>query len=131
MDKWTAAASRRGRTLFARNITYAKLVGMLSRGAEIKTTKLTDSYNYQDFRNAHQGKAILLFAIDGKKRLHVMVDEKPLSPKSGWLLISFIPPEDPDNITYISRQSSSVLQFRNTISNLLYVLFWKVHYLHG
>ena len=91
VDNRTTAAIRRGKTLFGWDVTYAKLAGMLSRGAEIRATRLTDTYGYQDYLNTHQGEAILLFAMDSKKRLHVAVDEKPLSPRSGWLLISLIP----------------------------------------
>ena len=90
-DNRTAAAIRRGKTLFGWDVTYAKLAGMFSRGAEIRTTRLSDTYGYQDYLSTHRREAVLLFAMDGKKRLHVAVDEKPLSPKSGWLLISLIP----------------------------------------
>lgn len=60
---------------------------MISRGAEIRTTRLTDSFSYQDFKKSQQDEAILLFAMDGKKRLHIVVDEWPVVPKLGWLLI--------------------------------------------
>jgi NhaP-type Na+/H+ or K+/H+ antiporter len=90
-DNRTAAAIRRGKTLFGWDVTYAKLAGMLSRGAEIRTTRLTDTFNYQEFISAHNGEAILLFAMDIKKRLHVVIEERPLTPKAGWLLISLAP----------------------------------------
>jgi NhaP-type Na+/H+ or K+/H+ antiporter len=87
-DERTTAAILRGRTLFGWDITYEKLAGMLSHGAEIKTTRLTDTFSYQDFINTHQSEAILLFALDDKKQLHIVIDNKPLTPKPGWLLIS-------------------------------------------
>ncbi len=87
-DERTTAAILRGRTLFGWDVTYGKLAVMLSKGAEIKTTRLTDTFSYQDFINTHQAEAILLFALDEKKRLHMVIDDKPLAPKSGWLLIS-------------------------------------------
>ena len=90
-DKRTAAAIRRGKILFGRDVTYARLANMLSQGAEIRTTRLTDTFGYQDFIKTHQSEAILLFAIDGKKQLHMVVEEKPLAPKSGWVLISLVP----------------------------------------
>jgi NhaP-type Na+/H+ or K+/H+ antiporter len=90
-DNRTAAAIRRGKTLFGWDVTYARLAGMLSQGAEIRTTRLTDTFTYQDFISTHKGEAILLFAMDVKNRLHVVVKERPLAPKVGWLLISLAP----------------------------------------
>ena len=87
-DSRTTAAVLRGRTLFGRDITYDRLADMLSWGAEIRATRLTDTFSYQDFLKKQRSRVVLLFAIDGKKRLHVVVEEKPLTPKSGWLLIS-------------------------------------------
>jgi len=87
-DNRTLAAIQRGRILFGRDITYDKLASMISRGAEIRTTRLTDTFNYQNFVKTHYSEAILLFAMDGSKHLHMVVDENPIVPKSGWLLIS-------------------------------------------
>jgi NhaP-type Na+/H+ or K+/H+ antiporter len=93
-DNRTAAAIRRGRTLFGWNVTYARLAEMLFGGAEIRSTKLTDTFTFQDFVTTHREDAILLFAIDIKKRLHVVVEGKSLSPKTGWLLISLVAPKN-------------------------------------
>jgi NhaP-type Na+/H+ or K+/H+ antiporter len=90
-DNRTAAAIRRGKTLFGRDVTYARLADMLSRGAEIRAIRLTDTFTCQEFIKTHQSEEILLFAMDGKKRLHMVVEEKPLSPRAGWLLISLVP----------------------------------------
>ena len=87
-DERTTASILRDRTLFGWDVTYGKLAGMLSRGAEIKTIRLTDTFSYQDFIQTHQGETILLFALDDKKKLHIVIDGKPLAPKPGWLLIS-------------------------------------------
>jgi len=87
-DERTTAAILRGRTLFGWDVTYGKLAGMLSKGAEIKTTKLTDTFTFQDYINTRQNEAILLFVLDEKKRLHMVIDDKPLAPKPGWLLVS-------------------------------------------
>lgn len=89
-DNWTAAAIRRGRTLFGRDVTYAKLADMLFKGAEIRSTKLTETFTYQEYTAAHKDDAVLLFAIDIKKNLHIVVEGKSLSPKPGWLLLSLV-----------------------------------------
>ena len=90
-DTPTAATILRGKTLFGQDITYDKLANMISQGAEIRTTLLTDTFSYQDFIKTHQGNAILLFAMDGKKQLHIVVEEWPLVPQLGWLLIYLAP----------------------------------------
>jgi NhaP-type Na+/H+ or K+/H+ antiporter len=89
-DERSTASIFRNRTLFGCDVTYGKLAGILSRGAEISTIRLTDTYSYQDFIHTHQNEAILLFALDDKKRLHIIIDGKPLAPKPGWLLISLL-----------------------------------------
>ncbi len=89
-DNRTAAAIRRGRTLFGSEVTYAKLANMLLKGAEIRSTKLTDTFAYHEYAAAHKDDAILLFAVDMKKNLHIVVEGKTLSPKPGWLLISMV-----------------------------------------
>ncbi len=89
-DNRTAAAIRRGRTLFGWDVSYTRLALLLQHGAEIRSTRLTDNFSYKKYLSTHTNNAILLFAIDVKKRLHVVVDEKPLSPKTGWTLISFV-----------------------------------------
>ena len=90
-DNRNAAAILRGKTLFGWDITYDKLANLIFQGAEIRTTKLTASFSYQDFIKTHQDQAILLFAMDSKKRLHIVVEASPLSPKEGWLLIYLAP----------------------------------------
>ncbi len=96
-DNRTAAAIRQGRTLFGRDVTSLRLARMLSQGAEIRSTKLTDTFSYQAYTATHGGDAVLLFVIDARKRLHVVVEGRPLSPKPGWLLISLVAKKSPRN----------------------------------
>ncbi len=94
-DNRTTAAGRHGRTLFGEDVTYAKLAGMLSRGAEIRSTKLSDTFSYRDYLATHNGGSILLFALDVKKRLHVNTKGKLLAPKTGWQLLSLVLEDEP------------------------------------
>ena len=87
-DERKVAAILRGRTLFGVDVTYGKLAGMLLKGAEIKTTRLTETFRYQDYLDSQNCETVLLFALDERKRLHVVIEDKPLLPKPGWLLIS-------------------------------------------
>lgn len=86
-DKQITAAIFRGKILFGRDHTYAKLAGMLSRGAKVRIEK--QAHAAEDHApgtpDTHDG--ILLFAIDDKKQLHLAIEGKPLHPKPGWQLI--------------------------------------------
>ena len=58
-----------------RPLTYAQFASLLSRGAEIRTTLLTDTFGWNDYQALHGESAILLFARDpnGGMRRHATV----------------------------------------------------------
>jgi Trk K+ transport system NAD-binding subunit len=90
--KRTTAAIVQGKTLFGEDMTYAKLAGMISRGAEIEITRLTNGVNHHETVSANHREKVLLFAIDEKNQLHLAVEEKSFTAKAGWQLISLVGP---------------------------------------
>ncbi len=87
-EKYKVAPRRRGQALFSSDTTYASLASLFSQGAEIHTTKLTESFGFEDFKKQRTGKWVMLFAIDPKERLHVFTENKSVEPQAGWSLIS-------------------------------------------
>jgi len=65
----------RGRTLFGRPTTYHDLADRIAAGGDIKVTKLTREFDYQDFPRTYGADALPLFVITGAGRLHVMTAE--------------------------------------------------------
>jgi hypothetical protein len=65
---------------------------MISRGAEIEITRLTNGVNHHETVSANHREKVLLFAIDEKNQLHLAVEEKSFTAKAGWQLISLVGP---------------------------------------
>lgn len=80
--------------LFGSDATYAKLASLLSRGAEVRTTKLSEKFGWEDYRRAH-GELILLFAVDPGGRLHVHQAGDAPAVEAGWTVLSLVAPDEP------------------------------------
>lgn len=87
-EKHQLATEQRGYILFSRDLTYSKFASLLSQGAEIRSTKLSDEFDFQDFLNKKGSEVIPLFAISPKGRLYVFVEGEELQPEAGWMLVS-------------------------------------------
>ncbi len=76
--------------LFASDMTYKKLASLLSRGAGIHATRLTESFSMADYLNAYEVRPIPLFALDPKGGLHPFTTRAKLAPQAGWNLLGLI-----------------------------------------
>ena len=92
-DKHKIATKRRGYKLFGSAITYARLASALSRGAEIRATHLGENFDFAAFIEKHRERAVPLFAIDKKDRLHVFVADGNLKPEVDWIVLSLMEPD--------------------------------------
>lgn len=81
-------------TLFDEGVTYAFLASAVARGASIKTTRLTEEFDMEDYESTYGSRATPLIAIDENKRTHTILNGGKLAPKAGWKLISLIIPEE-------------------------------------
>lgn len=77
-----------GYVLFGKEVTYARLARLLSGGAEIRATKLSPDFSFDQWRAQAGASAIPLFAIDPKDRLEVFVEGGKLELGEGWTLLS-------------------------------------------
>jgi NhaP-type Na+/H+ or K+/H+ antiporter len=80
----------RGRTLFRPDMSYDKLADYLEHGAIIKTTPLTDEFDYRAFQEHYGGTAIPLFVISARGRLSVVTADTRANPKAGDKIISLV-----------------------------------------
>lgn len=81
----------KGRTLFAKDATYGKLAGAISRGAEIRQTTLSESFTYESWHKQYEGVPVIkLFCVDPKGFVHWFTDSKPVEPKQGWIICSLV-----------------------------------------
>jgi len=84
---------RRGRTLFAEDVTYDSLKDRFAAGGVIKKTSLSDDFSMDDFR-AKYPSALMLFTLPEKGKLTVCVAGRKLEPRPGKKLIALISKSD-------------------------------------
>jgi NhaP-type Na+/H+ or K+/H+ antiporter len=92
-EKKAVSQHLRGRILFAPNATYDYLTEQFATGAAIKTTELTEEFNYDAFKEYYGKSALPLFLIDQNEKLTIFTAENPPKPKPGQKLISLIKPD--------------------------------------
>ena len=89
-EKLTISESHRGNVLFGESITYAKLASLLSGCAEVKSTRLSDAFDYPSYRQKYGKSVIPLFAISVEHELEIFCKEYYLEPEPGWTVISLL-----------------------------------------
>ena len=89
-EKHRVSDRHRGHPLGQSLVTYPQMAGLIARGAEVRSTLLTDSFGWAEYQAQHGQRALLLFARDPNGRLHIASPEHPLSPASGWTVIALI-----------------------------------------
>ncbi|HET6384062.1 MAG TPA: cation:proton antiporter [Armatimonadota bacterium] len=87
----SVAPHLRGRLLFGEGCTHAWLREQLEAGGVIKTTALTEAFDYRAFQARHGGAAVPLFLVSEGGSLNVFTTDQPLTPRPGQSIISLIP----------------------------------------
>lgn len=80
--------------LFGNQYHYSYLMQWLGNGAEIRKTRLTDSFTYADYLQQHKDKTIPLFAKNSKGRLYIMTEKNTVKPATGWEILALVMPEE-------------------------------------
>ncbi len=79
----------RGRFLFDPRATYWNLTAVFDAGADVKTTNLTETFDYQTFMDRYPD-AIPLFLIGESGRLTVFTAKDPPEPGPGQRLVAVV-----------------------------------------
>lgn len=82
----------KGRTLFASDVTYEVLEERFAAGHEVKTTPLTDEFNYDNYMAHYGGNALVLFVVRSPGTLSVRTNGETAPPKRNHSVISIVPP---------------------------------------
>ncbi|HFD12478.1 MAG TPA: sodium:proton antiporter [Crenotrichaceae bacterium] len=90
------ASKLRGNIFAADDLTYKKFASLLSQGAEIRSTRLSEDFTFDDYMKKNGKRTIPLFAITPDNRLRVFVPSGNLTLTPGWTVISLVQnaPED-------------------------------------
>lgn len=87
------AVSHDYHVLFGSDITYSKLASLVAKGAQIKQTKLSESFDYAAYQDQYGKRATPLFAFNSKKRLVFFTTSEAIEPDHGWTIVSLIQEE--------------------------------------
>ena len=88
--KHEVAPEHRGATLFGAEMTYARLASLLSQGAEIRKTRLTEEFDFNTYLQTPHRRVWPLFAIDTRDRIYVFSEESQPAPKAGWHVLGLV-----------------------------------------
>ncbi len=79
-----------GRWLFARNASFGELEKRVLRGATVKATPLSESFDFAAFREMYGADALPMFVLTVEGKLNVIPAESKLDPQAGHTLISLV-----------------------------------------
>lgn len=89
-DQHRAATKHRGHILFSETSSFSKLASLIGQGSEIKSTRLSKDFDYEDYCEKYGSNALPFFTIDTKDRLHIFTAKKTPEPKIDWTIVSLI-----------------------------------------
>ncbi|CAH8223615.1 Sodium:proton antiporter [Vibrio aestuarianus] len=90
-DKHKVAQEYHGLSLFNGEVSYKKLVSLINQGAEVKHTKLSGNFTYQDYLQRHKESFVLpLFVVNLKGRIQMYHDTQVFEPVEGETIVSLI-----------------------------------------
>jgi NhaP-type Na+/H+ or K+/H+ antiporter len=113
--KETISLPLRGRLLFNSTMTYAELVTRFRAGASVKTTALTEQFDYDAFQELYGEQAIPLFLITKSGDLRVFTANNDIIPQPSDSLISLIQ----TNEVYDDDSNSSALAEKQKLSEIV------------
>lgn len=87
------AAPIQAPALFGKAITHGELEKRLAAGWQVKTTKLGDDFDWDDFAAAYAEMPLRLFAISDKGRLHFETEDIEIEPGPGWVVGALVDPD--------------------------------------
>lgn len=76
-----------GRPLFGPQVTHRQMQERLDAGASIRSTRLTETFGWKQYRERHGEDTLLLFAIDDRGTLRPATDKDEWQPKAGWTVL--------------------------------------------
>lgn len=76
--------------LFGKEITLEQLNTWLNEGAEMKITKLSENFDFDQYLEHYQDRAVPLLTISERGKLHWVVSNQVLNVKPNWTLISLV-----------------------------------------
>lgn len=95
-DRMALAGRLQAPPLFDGEMTHARFAELLTRGWQIKSTKLSATFDWPHFVEQHSSECLLLFGVEEKGTLRVASAKRELEPRPGWTVIVLVPPNAAD-----------------------------------
>lgn len=86
----SVAEHLRGRPLFHEKLTWDELDRRVGGGAQIKKTRITEEFTFDDFRQYYGPSAVVLFVIEDRKRLRICTGQEERVPNRGQTIIALV-----------------------------------------
>lgn len=80
----------RTKVLFNKDASWSKLASLIGQGAKVRSTTLSEQYDFEAFRASQDNQDILLFGLDERGKLKVFSSHQELAPGPGWTVISLV-----------------------------------------
>jgi len=87
--KHRVTGESRGRVLFGGEHSLEDLLESLASGAKIKTTELTDEFDFAEYQSRNLD-SLLIFATDKSGRVHFPTNDGGTSPGPGWTVSAMV-----------------------------------------
>lgn len=80
--------------LFGEGITYGFLASAVNRGAQVKTTRLSEEFSFEDYAQTYEDRAIPFIMIDANERYHIIKNNTDYKAGKGCKVTSLILTDD-------------------------------------
>jgi hypothetical protein len=89
-DKHRSRDAVRGRPLGSQTLSFPQFASRLSKGAEIRTTTLTKTFDWPAYQTLHGEKAVVLMACDPSGWIHIATQPLEIQPGPEWTIVALI-----------------------------------------
>ncbi len=89
-----AASARKWPTLFGKEVSFSSLMTALHQDWSIRSTRLTESFGYEEYLHTYNDQAVPLFALSPDGTLHIFMSERQPTPQANWTVLSLVSPEE-------------------------------------
>jgi NhaP-type Na+/H+ or K+/H+ antiporter len=87
-DKHRVAENYQGNLLFGQDVTYSELVNKVAKGREIKSTRITEEFDWEKFQSMYKENRLPLFVIEPNGRVKPFVADQSIEPSLGSIIIA-------------------------------------------
>ncbi len=89
-DKRKISMPKGAKILFDEEVDYNSLSAMMTDGAEIRSTNITEKFDMSDYNKKYYGRSVPLFAFNPKGRIFPFAADVQPSPGPGWSVMALV-----------------------------------------